>query len=35
VFRGAFDQGRMLWVNRISGIVIAGFGAAALLTIFT
>jgi len=35
VFRGAFDHGRMLWVNRISGIVIAGFGAAALLTIFT
>jgi threonine/homoserine/homoserine lactone efflux protein len=33
-FRSAFDLGRMRWVNRISGVVIAGFGAAALLTAF-
>ena len=32
-FRGAFGLGRMRWVNRISGFVIAGFGVAALLTI--
>jgi hypothetical protein len=32
-FRDAFDLGRMRWVNRISGLVIAGFGAATLLTI--
>lgn len=34
VFRGAFNPGRMRWVNRVSGIVIAGFGATTLLTIF-
>ena len=33
VFRGAFDLGRMRWVNRISGAVIVGFGAVALLSI--
>jgi threonine/homoserine/homoserine lactone efflux protein len=32
-FREAFDLDRMRWVNRISGLVIAGFGAATLLTI--
>jgi len=32
-FRHAFDLGRMRWVNRISGLVIVGFGVAALLTI--
>ena len=31
--RHAFDLGRMRWVNRFSGLVIAGFGVAALLTI--
>jgi len=31
-FRRAFDLGRMRWVNRISGVVIAGFGVAAVLT---
>ena len=34
VFRGALGQGRMRWVNRISGLVIAGFGAVTLLTVF-
>ena len=33
-FRAAFDLRRMRWVNRISGLVIAGFGAATVLTIF-
>ena len=33
-FRDAFDLERMRWVNRISGLVIAGFGAAAILTVF-
>jgi len=34
VFRHSFDLGRMRWVNRVSGLVIGGFGAAALLTVF-
>jgi threonine/homoserine/homoserine lactone efflux protein len=32
-FRDAFDLDRLRWVNRISGLVIAGFGATTLLTI--
>ena len=30
-FRGALDPGRMRWINRISGVVIACFGAIAFL----
>jgi threonine/homoserine/homoserine lactone efflux protein len=32
-FRDAFDLKRVHWVNRISGLVIAGFGAAAIFTV--
>ena len=32
-FRNAFDLNRMRWVNRISGVAIAGFGVATLLTV--
>jgi len=29
-FSGSFDYRRMTWVNRISGVIVAGFGLAAL-----
>jgi len=33
LFRSRFDAHRLRWVNRISGIIIAGFGVAALLSL--
>lgn len=33
VFRGRFGPSAMVWVNRISGLVIIGFGAAALVSL--
>ncbi len=33
LFRGRFNQQRLLWVNRISGFIIGGFGLAALLSL--
>ncbi len=33
IFRARFNSHRMLWVNRISGIMIAGFGLIALLSL--
>ena len=33
VFRSRFDEAKLRWVNRISGCVIAAFGAAAILTL--
>jgi len=34
ILRNRFDAHRMRWVNRISGILIAGFGLAALVDLF-
>ena len=31
--RGKFDARKLLWVNRLSGVVITGFGAAALISL--
>jgi len=31
MLRDKFDTGRLLWVNRISGVILAGFGLFALL----
>jgi threonine/homoserine/homoserine lactone efflux protein len=33
VVRGKFDARKLLWVNRLSGVVITGFGAAALISL--
>jgi threonine/homoserine/homoserine lactone efflux protein len=33
LFRDRFNHQRLLWVNRISGLIIAGFGLAALLSL--
>ena len=33
--RGKFDARAMLWVNRISGLIILGFGIAALFSLLT
>jgi threonine/homoserine/homoserine lactone efflux protein len=32
VLRNRFDQGAMAWVNRLSGVIIGGFGFFALIT---
>lgn len=34
VFRGSLDQRRMRWINRLSGVLIACFGALALASLF-
>jgi threonine/homoserine/homoserine lactone efflux protein len=33
LFRERFDVGALRWVNRISGVVVAGFGVAALVSL--
>jgi threonine/homoserine/homoserine lactone efflux protein len=33
LFRNRLDSGTLQWINRISGIIIAGFGAAALVSL--
>jgi threonine/homoserine/homoserine lactone efflux protein len=33
LFREQFDLRALRWVNRISGIVVAGFGVAALVSL--
>jgi arginine exporter protein ArgO len=33
LFRGKFNAQRLRWVNRISGLVITGFGLLAFLTL--
>ena len=34
VFKGSLDQRRMRWINRLSGVLIACFGALALASLF-
>lgn len=33
LFRSKFDQGKLLWVNRLSGIIIGGFGILSLFSL--
>lgn len=33
LFRSKFDQGKLLWVNRVSGLLIGGFGVLALVSL--
>jgi arginine exporter protein ArgO len=33
LFRERFDVSALRWVNRISGVVLAGFGVAALVSL--
>ena len=33
MLRSRFDHGRLVWVNRLSGLVVAAFGVASLASI--
>ncbi|MEA3508063.1 MAG: LysE family transporter [Synergistota bacterium] len=34
LLRSRFDTGRLMWVNRLSGVIICGFGVFSLLSVF-